>query len=168
METQQKTSIQNRLIAEFMGYIHYHPGIDIDYYECGGFYTRKEIFSKVPILAEEYPEDDQYYFATVPNPDYQSSDKSRRWNPQIRYLSWATINGGEYTYDLDYNTNWNSLMKVRDKIEELGYRVIISTTFTRICLEDDDLIEVRNLTTSINCTIIAFCDFIEDKFGILK
>jgi len=104
----------NRKIADFMGYEHYHSGIDIDDGTVGGIYNRFEIFSKTPILAEEYPEDDQYYFASVPNPDY--GEKGKTWRHDLKTLSWASLN--EFIYDVKYHEKWGWLMPVAKKIND--------------------------------------------------
>lgn len=86
----------NKLIAEFLGYKYYHPGIDIEW-DCG--YERKEVFSKVPIETNEYPDSDQYYFKD-------------------------NFNWENYITDLEYHKNWNSLMPVVFKItRETGYMI---------------------------------------------
>lgn len=108
------TYIGNRLIAEFMGYTFYHKGVDIDWSDIGGLYERKEVFSKVPILVNEYPEDDQYYFSEIPNPDF-GNNNNPKWRNDREKLCWSTVNGGNYLTDLDYDSNWNSLMPVISK-----------------------------------------------------
>lgn len=107
----------NRMIAEFMGYTYYHPGVDIDTSDCGGIYERFEIFSKIPIEVDEYPESDQYYFKEIPNPDYKN-ENSTRWNSDFEFLGWDTINYSEYIMDLKYHCDWNELMPVCKKIDE--------------------------------------------------
>lgn len=114
--TEQQVKEGNRLIAEFMGYIYYHKGVDIDFSECGGIYDRCEIFSKVPILVNEYPENDEYTFKEVPNPDF-GKEKPDRWNPSIEFLDWGNLN--EYKTELKYHNDWNKLMPVYIKIVEL-------------------------------------------------
>ncbi len=119
--TKEEIKINNRTIAEYMGYIYYHKGIDVNDDYCGGMYTRTEIFSKVPILSKDYEENDQYYFADVPNPDFGKLTGERKWRDDIETLGWDTINSTKYITDLDYDWNWNSLMPVIDKIEASGY-----------------------------------------------
>ena len=108
----------NKLIAEFMGYKYYHPGVDIDDSDCGGIYTRKEIFSKIPIEVEEFPEVDQYYFKDIQNPDYKKENPSR-WRNDIEFLEWGTINHGKYITKIDCDSSWDSLMEVVEKIESI-------------------------------------------------
>ena len=107
----------NRKIAEFMGFTHYHPGIDIDDGTVGGIYNRFEIFSKIPILAEEYPEDDQYYFSNIPNPDYGKPGKTQ-WRNDLRTIPWDAMND-EYIYDVRYHEKWGWLMPVAQKIKDM-------------------------------------------------
>lgn len=106
---------ENKLIAEFMGYIYYHPGVDIEE-EYG--YNRKEVFSKVPILIEEFPEEDQYYFKDLPNPDYKNTN-TIQWRDDFETLGWNTLNYGEYITDLKYDTSWDWLITVVEKIESI-------------------------------------------------
>ena len=110
----QKTYIGNRLIAEFMGYTYFHKGIDMDWSDIGGMHERKEVFSKVPILTNEFPDDDQYYFASLPNPDFLKEGKTQ-WRNDLKELDWDTLNRESFLVDLDYDSNWNSLMPVISK-----------------------------------------------------
>lgn len=116
--TEEQIKNGNRLIAEFMGYTYYHKGVDIDYSDIGGLYERFEVFSKVPILVDEYPEDDQYYFSRMPNPDYGNKNNPR-WNPNLEKLEWNSINYMEYKTDLKYYEDWNQLMPVYIKLVKL-------------------------------------------------
>ena len=60
------------------------------------------------------------------------------------------------------NECWNQLMEIVDKIgRELGYRVIITTTFTRINIGEGHNIECRNLYNSITCTWLAVVRFVQ-------
>lgn len=119
----EEVKIGNRLIAEFMGYTYYHKGVDIqDEYKLT---ERKEIFSKVPIEVKEYPDDDQYYFKDLPNPDYQN-EKSKRWRSDWETLGWDTLNRENYITDLKYYYSWDWLMPVVERIESLrGIRIKI-------------------------------------------
>lgn len=115
----------NRLIAEFMGYYYYHPGVDIDVSDIGGIYERKEVFSKVPIVVKKYPEDDQYYFGKVPNPDYGKKDKKDiTWRTDREFLDWNSLNYNQYITDLKYHESWDWLMLVVEKIESLKMPVV--------------------------------------------
>ena len=87
----------NKLIAEFMGYIYYHSGVDIDNSDCGGIYEKTEVFSKVPILVNDY--DECVYFKDVPNPDYRKVNTM--WNNDIEFISWSTLNYKDYITDGD-------------------------------------------------------------------
>ncbi len=122
--TEQQFKDGNRKIAEFMGYIHYHKGVDIDTSECGGIYDRCEVFSKVPILVDEFPESDQYYFSDLPNPDFGNNDNPR-WNSDYKELSWATLNYHSYRTSLAYHNDWNQLQEVVEKIKEMEYPIMI-------------------------------------------
>lgn len=116
----------NHKIAKFMGYIYHHKGIDIDFSDCGGIYDRKEIFSKIPIISEDYPDSDQHYFADIPNPDYNKPETEESvWNPDLKTISWASLNNEQYIYDLKYDSSWNELMPVLEKIENMGHKTII-------------------------------------------
>lgn len=116
--TEKDISEGNRLIAEFLGYTYYHKGVDIDRSDIGGLYTRHEIFSKVPILVKEYPDDDECYFARLPNPDY-GNENSKMWRSDIKELDWNTINHREFITDLTFHSSWDSLMPVLSKIGDL-------------------------------------------------
>lgn len=120
--TEQQIKEGNRLIAEFMEYKYYHKGVDIDYSDIGGLYERFEIFSKTPILVQEYPEDDQYYFASIPNPDF-GKQKPKRWNPSIEFLDWGNLN--EYKTELAYHNDFNALNEVSEKIKEMKHPIML-------------------------------------------
>ena len=110
-----------RLIAAFMGYTYYHPGVDIDYSDCGGLYTKYEVFSKVQIEVDEY--DDQCHFKKLPNPDY-NVDGEVKWNRDVETLGWDTLSSGkfmikkvsdDYYSDIqfkDYHESWDQIMPV--------------------------------------------------------
>jgi len=151
------TKENNRKIAEFMGYEHYHQGIDIDDGTVGGIYDRFEIFSKTPILAEEYPEDDQYYFASVPNPDYLKPGKTK-WRTDLKSLSWASLN--EYIYDVKYHKRWGWLMPVANKINEVMVDYTEPHKHSDIFKAHDELeCELMNVDfEAIYKTIIKFID----------
>lgn len=116
--TEQQIKDGNKLIAEFMGYIYYHKGVDIDYSDIGGLYERFEVFSKVPILVDEYPEENQYYFSRIPNPDFGNKNNPN-WNPNLEKLEWNSVNYRDYKTDLKYYENWNQLMPAYIKITTL-------------------------------------------------
>jgi hypothetical protein len=87
----------NELIAEFMGYI-YHEIADIDDSDCGGLYTRKDVYSRIPVLMDKYPNDDQFYL----------SDE------------WIVPNVDTYIVGpLKYDTSWNWLNPVIQKIDNM-------------------------------------------------
>ncbi len=120
--TEEQFKDGNRKIAEFMGYIHYHEGVDIDYSECGGCYEKYEVFSKTPILVDEYEDSTQCYFSDVPNPDFKN-ENNPRWNRDIEFLGWDNLN--EYKTKLDYHTDLNQLQEVVDKIKEMKYPIMM-------------------------------------------
>ena len=97
----------NDLICNFMGFIH-HEVVDIDYSDCGGIYTRTDVYSKTPILVEKYPEQDQYYLKD-------------EWKPEP-----GTIFG-----KLKYDSSFEWIHKVIEKIESLGYPTSIQYRASR-------------------------------------
>lgn len=108
----------NRKLAEFMGYTFYHKGVDIDTSDIGGIYERFEVFSKVPIMVDEYPEEDQYYFSDFPNPDFKNANNPK-WNSDYEFLSWSTLNYHDFKYGLRYHSDWNELREVIEHIDSL-------------------------------------------------
>lgn len=117
--------INNALIAKFMGYIYFEPDVLVDNSDIGGVYDATDIYSKVPIEVDDYPEHKQKYFKDLPNPDYGNTE-SVRWASNIEELSWDTLNWGKYITDLKYHESFDWLMPVVDKIEK-KYDVSIST-----------------------------------------
>lgn len=105
----------NRLIAEFMGYIYFEPDVDIDSSDIGGMYEKKNVYSKVPIEVNDYG--DQKYFKSFPNPDYKN-ENNPKWNPDIEKLDWDTLNSGQYLTELKYHESWDELMPVIKKAFE--------------------------------------------------
>ncbi len=117
-------SLSNKSIAKFMGYLYYHNGIDVE--GDWGSYTRRKVFSKVPILSYDNEKSDQYEFAEVPNPDYNKPKGERcKWNRDYETISWSTVNYDQYEYDLKYYESWGLLMGVIEKIESIGHKTII-------------------------------------------
>ena len=92
-----KIAEKNKLIAKFMGYKYYHPGVDVDTSECGGCYERFEVFSKIPIETDEYPEDDQFYIKDT-------------WYMKV----WDE---GGYFHEAKYHESWDCLMPVVEKLQ---------------------------------------------------
>ena len=86
-----------------MGFIH-HEVVDIDYSDCGGIYTRTDVYSKTPIHAVHYSEHDIHYL-------------ENDWVPEV-----GSVIYGELKYDSSFE--W--IHKVIEKIESLGY-------YTTIC-----------------------------------
>lgn len=107
----------NRLIAEFMGYIYFEPDVDIDYSDIGGMYEKFNVYSKVPIEVNDYPEDNQKYFKSFPNPDF-GKEKPEHWASNIEELDWDTLNSGNYLTELKYHESWDWLMPVIKKAFE--------------------------------------------------
>lgn len=101
---------KNRLIAAFMGYEYYHPGVIDEFSEWAGE-TKEEIFSKVPIEVNEYPEDNECYFKNIPNPDF-----GNKVNPHFRndfeYLSWTTVNSMKYIIQPKYDSSYDWIIPV--------------------------------------------------------
>ena len=165
MESKELIRFYNKEIAKFMGYIYYHPGVDV---EDDGLSCIKEIFSKVPIEVvkfedEEYP---FYYFNQVSNPDF-GKENPKHWNSDIETLPWCTINYQEFITDLDYNNNWNSLMEVVEKIEELGCLVTIKSNKCNIVnlkKEDVDVfVEQENKILATFFAVGKYCEKINQS-----
>ena len=77
----------------------FHERVDIDYSDCGGIYTRTDVYSKDPIPVESYPEHDQFYLKD----------------------DWVAEVGSVIYGELKYHTSWEWLHQVIEKIESLGY-----------------------------------------------
>ena len=86
----------NDLIRNFMELI-YHEVVDIDYSDCGGLYTRTDVYSKNSIPIIKYPYDDQ------------------------SYLKEDWIAGDAIFGPLNYHQSMDWLFPVITKIESLGY-----------------------------------------------
>lgn len=114
----------NRLIAEFMGYTYFESGVLIDNSDCGGIYDATDVYSKVPIEVNDYPEDEQKYFKKLPNPDF-GNENSTRWASNIEELGWDTLNWDKYITNLKYHESWDWLMPVVQKccadIKAMGF-----------------------------------------------
>lgn len=138
--TEQQIKDGNRLIAEFMGYIYYHKGVDIDFSECGGIYDRFEIFSKVPILVDEYPNEDQYYFSEIPNPDFGNKNNPK-WNSDLEKLGWESLNFWNYKTrnGINYHESFDTIEEVIEKIKELKYPIMIYQSHIQNTVEIYDL-----------------------------
>jgi hypothetical protein len=106
---------KNKLIAEFMGYTFFQEKVTIE-----GEWTSDiwDVYSKVPIETDYIPEYNETYFAQQPNPDYEKVDPIN-WNPDIKFLSWESLNYGKYLTNLKYSTSWDWLIPVVEKIESL-------------------------------------------------
>lgn len=132
----------NKLIAEFLGF-KFHKKLDIDFSDCGGIYDRTDVWSKVEILSEDYPESDQFYI-------------SDEWKPAI----------GDVMYgELKYHENWSELMPVVEKIELEGYVVNIkgiSVSISKI-LEEEALFQLvcGDLSKKIELVFSVIVEFIK-------
>lgn len=94
---------QNDLIRKFMGF-NYHERVDIDYSECGGIYTRTDVYCKHEIEVNKYPDDNQFYLK-----DYWTADYDNVIYGKLKYHS---------------SMDW--LLPVISKIESMGYQNTIS------------------------------------------
>ena len=145
----------NKIIAEFDGYIFYHPGIDFTNIENGDVMFRKEIFSKIPIDSNDDSEKDEYYFDNM----------------------WGWKNEDEYIYDLKYHLSYDLLIPICKKIYKLGYDININSGFRRINISrndfglsigrknyDEELRGNKSLYhdyTDVECLFVVLVDFIE-------
>jgi hypothetical protein len=109
---------KNKLIAEFMGYIYFKEKVNV---ENEWSWDILDVYSKIPIETYYIPEYDETYFAMLPNPDY-GKENPITWNPDIKHLSWESLNHGEYLTNLKYHESWNWLMPVVEKIESLDLK----------------------------------------------
>lgn len=88
----------NKLIAEFMGYPHYKKVL-IDFSDCGGIYDWTDVYSKVPIKVNDYPEDEQCYL-------------------EDSFLKENYVN---LMYNPKYHDSYDWLMPVVEKIETIAH-----------------------------------------------
>ena len=102
----------NRLIAEFMGYVYFESGIHTDVGDYYKDFQDVNVYSKVPIEINDYG--DQKYFKDLPNPDFGNED-SKRWRSDLKTLGWDTLNWDNYKTKLTYDSDWNELMPVVHK-----------------------------------------------------
>lgn len=89
---------QNDLIRKFMGFIH-HEVVDIDFSDCGGLYTKTDVYCKDFIPIEKYPYDDQSYLKE----------------------DWVVEVGSVIYGKLKYHESMDWLLPVITKIESFGY-----------------------------------------------
>lgn len=113
----------NRIIAKFMGYKYVQENVYISTDIRDELVT---VYSKVPIDVTYNEEFESYFFKQLPNPDFGKEKCFCHWVNDIETLSWATLNRKEFVTELDYHTNWNSLMEVVEKIESFMHPVYIS------------------------------------------
>lgn len=97
--TPQEIKEGNALIAEFLGY-KYYKKVLVDFSDCGGIYDWTDVYSKVPIEVDDYPEDEQCYIKD----------------------DWYEDNYKNYIYNPAYHEDWNQLMKVVEVIENLDLK----------------------------------------------
>ena len=62
---------------------------------------------------------------------------------------------------INYNTEWNWLMEVVEKIESLGYRIEIVKHICRIYLSNKETIIISENTPKIEAVYIACVEFIK-------
>lgn len=120
---QDEIKSNNKLIAEFMGYVYFEPDVLVDYSNCGGIEDKVDVYSKVPIEIKDYGEG-QKYFKRLPNPDF-GNENTTRWRSDLEELDWDTLNSGNYLTNLRYHNSLDSLIDVVNKIKELKYPIMI-------------------------------------------
>ena len=154
----------NALIAKAIGYTHYHKGVLMkDEYKG---YEFKEIFSKIPIEVDEYPEDEQCYFKDFPNPDF-GKERGERWNPGYEFLDWGILHSSEYIYDLKYHLDWNELMHAWEIFSEKSLMKEFGTTREVIEIRTEMMVAMIGNNLSLAFTI--FVEAIKlHKEGLLK
>lgn len=118
----------DKIIAYFDGYIHYHKGVDIDMVDCGGIYKKMEVFSRVPIDVEDYK--DQVYLKD----------------------GWWSKNGKNFSFTLKYKTDWNVLMPVCLKAK------LILQEYKQVVTEEDGELfkECIDLVSDIKAKAMGF------------
>ena len=156
----------NKLIAEFMGYKYFESNVCND----AGM---DDVYSKLPI--EVFTDEDNCkWFADLPNPDYQICKKNNKWNPALKNLSWATLNFSQYMQgQLKYNSSWDWLMPVVEKIEKETDAVFQIYKRAVVCIYDynkwqldESLIDLRKQynireNTKIEAVWLAVVEFIK-------
>jgi len=85
-----------KLIAEFLGY-KYYKKVLVDFSDCGGIYDWTDVYSKVPIEVNDYPEDEQCYFKD----------------------NFCRDNYSNYIFNPAYHEDWNQLFPVLNKLRSL-------------------------------------------------
>ena len=161
MENKEElTKIYNKEIAKFMGYVYYHPGVEVeDEYNS----SIEEIFSKVPIEVETYDDGEfcYYYFKQIANPDFRKESPTY-WNSELKTLNWNSLNFDKFITYLDYNSNWESLMQAVDKIEDMGFLVTIKDKRCNIVnLKEEDVdifVEHVDKKTAVFIAVGQFCE----------
>jgi hypothetical protein len=122
--TKEEIKKGNKTIAEFMGYVYFERGVRMDVGDCYKDWQDVDVYSRVPIEVDDYPEDKQKYFKDLPNPDF-GNEESKRWASNIEKLSWGTLNWDNYKTKLTYDCDWNELMPVVQKccadIKAMGF-----------------------------------------------
>lgn len=152
--TEEQIKIGNKAIAEFMGYVYFESGIHTDVGDYYKDFQDVDVYSKVPIEVNDYPEDKQKYFKDLPNPDFGNLE-SKRWRSDLKTLGWDTLNSDNYKTKLTYDYDWNELMPVVDKIEKLDYVVIFHHNYCHI--------QTLNSYTKKDSDDLWFIEFYDEK-----
>jgi len=164
MNDQQKINI----IAKFMGYKYIQENVFIE--GDHGIYEPDEVttvYSKVPIEVVKYEDDENYYFKDLPNPDFNLEKSIKGFRTDWETLSWDTLNGREYIIHPGYLTDWNRIMEVINKIENVHHCqnpiVHIASYYCEIdCKSGNYGKQFINFDTNkINATINSILQFIE-------
>ena len=109
-------SENNKLIAEFDGYI-YHKRVLDDDSDCGGLYEWRDVYSKVPIEVDDYPEEEQCYFKD----------------------DWCWKNLGKYKLGyLKYHESWDELIPIIEKIESIPFNLHSVTELCKVYISKNN------------------------------
>lgn len=155
---------KNILIAKFMGLKYYRKGVLIDNSDIGGIYSKVDVYSQVPI--KTFVDGKDVYFSSFKNPDFGNL-KSERWNSNIEFLDWDTLNFGKYQLDIKYYENLTLLFEILGAISNLGYDYTINkfgcviSKYSDLLKEDENIAISENPSVDIKINIFnAIYDFI--------